>query len=99
MKKILLAVPFAAALAFSVSAMAADGNALLAQHGCNGCHSGAIKTIPTFKQIAAKCNEAKIIDAINKGSKGVWGTMPMSPIAGVSAADAKAIAAAVLAKK
>lgn len=72
--------------------------AILGANGCLGCHSTGDNTLvgPGYAAIAKKVSgeagaEAKLSNAILKGSSGVWGSMPMPP-QNVSAGDAKLIA-------
>ncbi|NCS66536.1 MAG: cytochrome C' [Hydrogenophilales bacterium CG03_land_8_20_14_0_80_62_28] len=91
MKKISAAVA-AIALFAAGSALAAGGDELAKKNGCLTCHDVSAKKMgPTFKDIAAKSDKATILTAIEKGSKGKYGKMPMmaQPKA---AADAAAIA-------
>ena len=71
--------------------------ALAKKNLCMSCHAVDKKMMgPSFKEIAAKHKgdkdaEAKLVAAINKGSKGVYGQIPM-PAQPKAAADAPALA-------
>lgn len=101
MKRILLAV----VAAVSVTAPALADQALATSKNCMACHSVDKKLVgPAFKDIAKKyagdkSAEAKIADKIVKGGSGAWGPIPMPANPQVSEADAKKLAAWVLATK
>ncbi|MDB5883832.1 MAG: cyt [Polaromonas sp.] len=71
--------------------------------GCYSCHAAAEKIVgPAFKDIAAKYKDdkdaaASLAQAIQYGSKGKWGRIPMPPHASLSSGDLKTLAAWVLA--
>lgn len=98
-KTLLIAVVSAAAVLSTASALANE--ALAKKNLCMSCHAVDKKMIgPSFKEIAAKHKgdagaEAKLVNAINKGSKGVYGQVPMPPQA-KAAADAPALAKWIL---
>lgn len=78
--KILTAVFTAAALLASTSALASDD--LAKKNGCAVCHDMSAKKVgPTWKDVAAKTkgDAATIKAAIEKGSKGKYGKIPMPP--------------------
>ena len=81
--KALSVIAIASALAFSTAAFA-DVD-LAKKNGCFVCHDATAKKIgPTWKDIAAKLKgdknaEARIVEVIAKGSKGVYGKIPMPP--------------------
>jgi cytochrome c len=83
-----------------VSCMSANANLDLAdKHACLNCHSVAKKMVgPAFKDIAAKYKDRKdaaeyLAGKISKGSTGVWGAIPMPPMASVPASDVEALTA------
>ncbi len=83
--------------------MAAQASLELAdKHACLNCHSVAKKVVgPAFKDVAAKYKDRKdaaeyLASKINKGSTGVWGAIPMPPMAGIPAKDVEALAAWVI---
>lgn len=89
--KILTAVFAAAALIASSSVLADE--ALAKKNGCAVCHDMSAKKVgPTWKDVAAKTkgDAATIKAAIEKGSKGKYGKIPMPPQP-KAAADADAI--------
>jgi cytochrome c len=105
MKQNYVAVSFAASFAAIAAAMAimASGGAVASEElakktGCAACHSADKKMVgPSYKDIAAKYKAAKNAEAmlagkIKNGSSGVWGAIPMAPTAGLSDADALALA-------
>lgn len=84
----------------------AFANAELAKtKGCMGCHTVDTKLVgPAYKEVAKKyagdkTAAAKIAKKIREGGVGVWGTMPMPPMAIVTEAEAKTLAAWVLSQK
>jgi len=78
------ALLFAAALV-AVSGTASASQQLAQQRGCMSCHQIERKTVgPSYKDVAKKYKgdasaEAKLVEAVKKGGKGVWGTVPMPP--------------------
>lgn len=98
MKTALIAI--AALLAFSGTAVA---NQKLAQSkGCLGCHQIDKKVVgPAYKAVANKYKgdakaQAHLVEVIQKGGKGVWGTIPMPPQGSVKPAEAAILAKWVL---
>jgi cytochrome c len=96
------AVVIAAAAALVLSAGMASANEAMAKKDmCFVCHEVAKKKIgPAYQDIAKKykgnAKAAAILEeAIVKGSKGVWGPIPMPPQP-KAAGDAKALAAWIL---
>ncbi len=93
--KVLSALAIAAALATSGAAFA-DAD-LAKKNACIACHDATAKKLgPTWKDVAAKHKgdkgaEAKLAEVIVKGSKGVYGKIPMPPQA-KAAGDAAALA-------
>lgn len=78
--KILTAVFAATALLASTSTLADE--ALAKKAGCAVCHDMSAKKVgPTWKDVAAKTkgDAATIKAAIEKGSKGKYGKIPMPP--------------------
>lgn len=93
----------------ALSAMLGAGQAyasdeLAKKSGCAACHAVDKKMVgPPYKDIAAKYKTQKGADAmlagkIKNGSSGVWGSLPMPGTAGLSDADAAALAKWVLAQ-
>lgn len=95
------------ALALGVSAVSpAFASADLAQKkNCMACHAVDKKVIgPSYKDVAAKYAGQKdaadkLAQKILKGGSGVWGAVPMPANPQVSEAEAKTLAAWVLATK
>lgn len=91
------------AAALTATAMLVAGPALASEelsrkHKCHTCHDATAKKIgPTWKEIAAKRkgDKATLIAAIEKGSKDVYGKVPMPPQPAAKA-DADALAAWIL---
>jgi len=104
MKHILVAIAtLAAGIAASTPAMA--DLALAAAKNCMGCHAVDKKVLgPSYKDVAKKYAGQK--DAVDKlavkiikGGSGVWGPVPMPAHPQVNEADAKKLAAWVMATK
>ncbi|MFV0680547.1 c-type cytochrome [Ottowia sp.] len=102
MKNVLFTV---AALGAVAAAPAMADEALAKAKNCMACHSVDKKVVgPAYKDVAKKFAgkadaEATLATAIQKGSSGVWGPVPMPPNANVSADEAKKLAAWVLSLK
>lgn len=101
MKRVLLAM----VAAVSVTAPALADQALATSKNCMACHAVDKKLVgPSFKDIAKKyaadkSAEAKMADKIVKGGSGAWGPIPMPANPQVNEAEAKKLAAWVLAAK
>jgi cytochrome c len=69
--------------ALQAPALASD--AISKKAGCAVCHSGDKNALgPSYQQIAAKYKgdakaPALLAERVRKGSKGVWGAVPMTP--------------------
>lgn len=93
----------AAALAATLAAPAFADTALATKNGCTACHAAAQKVIgPAFQEIAKKYGGdkeavARLTDSIRKGGSGKWGPVPMPAQPQLSEADAKKLAAWVMA--
>lgn len=78
--------------------------ALATQHGCLNCHQVSSKMVgPSFKAIAEKYRgqaaaPKSLVNKLASGSSGVWGAVPMPPMAGIPADDSSALIAWVLAQ-
>ena len=100
-------IALSAALSVSTAALAADnGEALFKKHNCTVCHSVDKRVVgPAFKSVAEKYRgdseaQAKLEKKIRSGGSGVWGSMPMPPVAkAVSDEDIKTIVQWVLSLK
>jgi len=96
-----LALPGLLALAAS-SASADDGKALATRNQCMACHRVEGKLVgPPYKDVAAKYKGdaqalEKLSATVRKGSKGVWGSMPMPPNSSISDDELKIIVAWIL---
>lgn len=96
---------FALVAAVSVSAPAFADLALATSKNCMACHAVDKKLVgPAYKEVAAKYqNDKTAVDKlaakIIKGGSGVWGAIPMPANAQVNEAEAKKLAAWVLATK
>ena len=99
MKRIL----FALVAAVSVTAPAFADEALAKSKNCMACHAVDKKLVgPSYKDVAKKYAGQKdaadkLAAKIIKGGSGVWGAIPMPANAQVNEADAKKLAAWVLA--
>ena len=108
MKQFVWVLLSAASLISAGAAHAADaktGDALLKKNACIACHSIDKKMVgPAYKDVAAKYRgqkdaEAKLIDKVKKGGKGVWGEVPMPPNAAVKDDEIKTMVQYVLSLK
>ena len=103
MKRVLLT--FAALAAVTAAAPAMADEALAKAKNCMSCHAVDKKLVgPAFKDVAAKYAGQKdatdkLAAKIIKGGSGVWGPIPMPANAQVNDAEAKKLAAWVLAQK
>ncbi len=86
-----------------VSAPAFASKDLAQKNACLACHAVDKKLVgPSYQSIAAKYAgqkdaEAMLTASIKKGGSGKWGPIPMPAQAALSEADAKTLAAWVLA--
>ena len=87
-----------------VATVPAQANQALAQkHACLACHAVDKKIVgPAYQDVAKKYAgqkdaEATLIKSIKAGGSGKWGPVPMPPQAALSDADAKTLAAWILA--
>ena len=93
------------AMTMAVAAPAMADLALATSKNCMACHAVDKKLVgPSYKDVAAKyAGQADAVDKlavkIVKGSAGVWGPIPMPANAQVNDAEAKKLAAWVLAQK
>ncbi|GAA3989262.1 cytochrome C-551 [Comamonas faecalis] len=103
MKRVL--IPLALGLLVAGPALAADASALAKSKNCMACHSVDKKLVgPAYKEVAKKFAgqkdaEATLVTAVMKGSKGVWGPVPMPPNANVNEAEAKQLVDWILSLK
>ena len=93
------------AMALSVAAPAMADEALAKSKNCMACHAVDKKLVgPSYKDVAKKYAgqkdaEATLVEHVMKGSKGVWGPVPMPANAQVNEADAKKLVAWILSLK
>ena len=101
-------VLLAATLAYTSNAVAAEpkaAEALAKNNGCFACHAVDKKLVgPSYKDIAAKYRndkqaEAKLVQKVKAGGKGVWGDVPMPPNAHVKDEDIRTIVQSILTLK
>jgi cytochrome c len=94
---------FALVTAASVTAPALADQALATSKNCMACHAMDKKLVgPSYKDVAKKYTGQKdaadkLAAKIMKGGSGVWGAIPMPANPQVNEADAKKLAAWVLA--
>ncbi len=104
MKKSLITLALGASALFSVAPAFAD-LALATSKNCMACHAVDKKLVgPSYKDVAGKYKADKtavdkLATKIIKGGSGVWGAVPMPANAQVNEADAKKLAAWILATK
>ena len=108
MKTLVTLLAAAAAATLAAGAHAADakaGEALAKSSGCVACHTVDKKLVgPSYQQIAERYRrdqgaEAKLIQKVKAGGKGVWGDIPMSPNAHVKDVDIKTLVQWILSIK
>jgi len=94
-----------AAVGLLATAPAFASMELAKSKNCLACHSVDKKVVgPAYKDVAAKYAgdagaEAKLIEKVMKGGKGVWGPIPMPPNPQVNAEEAKKLVEWVLSLK
>lgn len=99
--KLITATLFAATALLATNAMASAD--LAKKSNCQACHAVDKKLVgPSYQDIAKKYAgqkdaEAKLIEKVKKGGKGVWGQVPMPPNANVKDADIATLVKWVLA--
>ena len=93
------------AMALSVAAPAMADEALAKSKNCMACHAVDKKLVgPAYQDVAKKYAgqkdaEATLVSHVLKGSKDVWGPVPMPANANVTEAEAKKLVAWVLSLK
>ena len=103
-KNCLLALGLTALLPAAHGQVNADAARALAEKNlCFSCHKVEEKLVgPSYRNVAQKYQgdveaQARIIARLQKGGKGVWGTMPMPPVGkDVPEGDLKTIIAWIL---
>ncbi|KFB69435.1 c-type cytochrome [Candidatus Accumulibacter vicinus] len=102
MKAIPLCLLLAAAGVMSAGAVQAD-EALAKAKNCLACHATDKKVVgPSYKDVAKKYtakDEAMLAEKVIKGSKGVWGPVPMPPNATVTPDEANKLVKWILSMK
>jgi cytochrome c len=94
-----------ATVAATVAAPAFADQALATAKNCMACHAMDKKLVgPSYKDVAAKyagdkAAVEKLAGKIMKGGSGIWGAVPMPANAQVTDAEAKTLAAWVMAAK
>jgi cytochrome c len=102
-KNLLLKSAIAVSTCVVLVANVSASEALAKKNACMACHAMDDKVVgPSFKEVAkkyasAKDGEATIATTIRKGSVDKWGKVPMPANEQLSEADAKALAAWILA--
>lgn len=103
MKGALLTLAAVGVLAAASPAMADE--ALAKSKNCMACHALDKKLVgPAYKDVAKKFAgqkdaEATLVNAVLKGSSGVWGPVPMPPNTNVNPDEAKKLVAWILSLK
>ena len=93
------------AMALSVAAPAMADEALAKSKNCMACHAIDKKLVgPAYKDVAKKYAgqkdaEATLVTHVIKGSKGVWGPVPMPANVNVNEAEAKQLVSWVMSLK
>ena len=93
------------AMTLAVAAPALADEALAKSKNCMACHAVDKKLVgPAYKEVAKKYAgqkdaEATLITHVMKGSKGVWGPVPMPANAQVNEAEAKKLVSWILSLK
>jgi cytochrome c len=105
MKLSLIYAALVAAVLSAVAAPAMADAALATSKNCMACHAVDKKMVgPAYKDVAAKYSAdpdaaKKLAVTIQKGSKGIWGPVPMPANPQVNEADAAKLAAWVMTLK
>jgi cytochrome c len=90
-------------LAAGAAAPAFASKELAQKNACLGCHAVDRKVVgPSFQEVAKKYHGQKgaedtLAASIKRGGAGKWGPVPMPPQSALSDADARTLAAWVLA--
>lgn len=92
-----------AATGIVANGIAHADEALAKAKNCLACHAVDKKVVgPSYKDVAKKYaakDEAALAEKIVKGSKGVWGPVPMPPNASVTPEEAGKLAKWILGQK
>ena len=93
------------AMTLAVAAPALADEALAKSKNCMACHAVDKKLVgPAYKDVAKKYAgqkdaEATLVTHVMKGSKGVWGPVPMPANAQVNEAEAKKLVSWIMSLK
>ncbi|HNC50856.1 MAG TPA: c-type cytochrome [Accumulibacter sp.] len=104
MKTIHLCLLAAAGMIATGTTQAADdAEALAKSKNCLSCHAVDKKLVgPAYKEVAKKytaADEAMLAEKVIKGSKGVWGPVPMPPNPSVTPEEANKLVKWILGLK
>ena len=104
MKTIHLCLLAAAGMIATGTTQAADdAEALAKAKNCLSCHAVDKKVVgPAYKEVAKKytaADEAMLAEKVIKGSKGVWGPVPMPPNPSVTPEEANKLVKWILGLK
>lgn len=90
-------------IATGTSQAADDAEALAKAKNCLSCHAVDKKVVgPAYKEVAKKytaADEAMLAEKVIKGSKGVWGPVPMPPNPSVTPEEANKLVKWILGLK
>ena len=91
----------AAVCAASAPVMASE--VLAKSRNCLACHKIDAKLVgPAYKEVAARYSVSdvgRLVESIQKGSRGNWGAVPMPSNKGISEEDARKLATWILGMK
>ncbi|MGC2049023.1 MAG: c-type cytochrome [Gallionella sp.] len=102
MKALIVSMVAATGLMIAGGSMAADMPELAKKSGCTACHAIDKKLVgPAWQDVANKYKgdagaADKLTATVAKGSKGVWGAVPMPPNPKLSEADNKELVGFIL---
>ena len=93
-------ISFVAVVIFCSATQVQADETLAQSKGCLNCHNVQNKIVgPAFRDVAAKYKgqdvKKQLVEKVQKGGSGVWGSMPMPPNP-VTAAEAEALVSWVL---
>lgn len=101
-------IPFAVLAMMSLTGHAADSAAtmeLAKKSGCLACHALDKKLVgPAWQEVGKKyagdaTAEDRLVTSVKKGSKGVWGLVPMPPNVTLKDAEVRAMVQYILTLK
>jgi len=105
MKKIAIVAATLLASGLTHAVTEAEAMNIAQKNGCLACHQLDKKVVgPAWKDVGKKYGdqadaEAMLVTKVKKGSKGVWGPVPMPPNATVKDADVRTLVQFVLTLK